>query len=460
MKKVRILSVLIAVITLLTLCACKPEGGDPAQSSGNSVQTTSSDGTTASNHTTSKPEPTKAPDTSAEKPESSAQPEQTFATPAVVDGVYQLSTLDDLFWFMKDGPRDGKYALVSDIVFNDTANMAEWSIEKQPENKWNPVGMEDTPFTGTFNGNNHKISGLYILGAGNVGLFGVCSGATIENIIIESGIVYSTGSKNGAFIGAYDGESNVIRNCVNCANVFGSTYVGGIVGSYAKNPSYITVENCVNRGNVTGTKATNAIYAGGIIASAIGTQIKSCANLGTVMAGNVNEPDTYSSSGCALVGGIAAVMGGSQTTEDLISNCYNAGVVISCNAGANSGTAAAGGIVGRMNGTNETCKIENCYSTANVYTLSADSVQVSATCATKKDNDYVTNTYTNGKVLVWNTTTENTNAFTPSCKPGPVGSGIGAVSAMNFDPLVWTDTPDREPILSAVPAEYQTPIAN
>ena len=131
MKNIRILSLVIAAITLLTLCACNP-GGTPAQSSADPAETTATPTEQTSASTTQAPETTKNPETT-KAPEISTEPEQTYATPATVDGVYQLSTIDDLFWFMEDGPRDGKYALTNDIVFNDVANIAEWSIENPLE---------------------------------------------------------------------------------------------------------------------------------------------------------------------------------------------------------------------------------------------------------------------------------------------------------------------------------------
>ncbi|MDD6260980.1 MAG: hypothetical protein PUA74_07855 [Clostridiales bacterium] len=144
MKKIRILSLVIAAITLLTLCACNPGGNTPAQSSADPAETTATPPEQTSASTTKAPETTKKPETT-KAPEISTEPEQTYATPATVDGVYQLSTVDDLFWFMEDGPRDGKYALVNDIVFNDVANIAEWSIENQPKNVWNPIGNTFAP---------------------------------------------------------------------------------------------------------------------------------------------------------------------------------------------------------------------------------------------------------------------------------------------------------------------------
>ena len=51
-----------------------------------------------------------------------------------------------------------------------------------------PIGTEDTPFAGTFDGASKNISGLMIEGClNNVGLFGYCSkGSRLENIAVGS----------------------------------------------------------------------------------------------------------------------------------------------------------------------------------------------------------------------------------------------------------------------------------
>ena len=45
-----------------------------------------------------------------------------------------------------------------------------------------PIGTETASYTGTFNGNNHNISGLSVSGSDYVGLFGYVNGATIQSI--------------------------------------------------------------------------------------------------------------------------------------------------------------------------------------------------------------------------------------------------------------------------------------
>ena len=84
--------------------------------------------------------------------------------------------------------------------------------------KWTPIGKEVCPFSGIFEGNNHKISNLKIEGNADdekyQGLFGYNKG-TIENLGIESGTitVYST---TGAIAG-YNGGN--IEGCYNNAEI-------------------------------------------------------------------------------------------------------------------------------------------------------------------------------------------------------------------------------------------------
>ena len=308
---------------------------------------------------------------------------------------------------------------------------------------------------GSFNGAGHTISGLYVFGVGETGLFGYINGATIENLIIGKGLVCSYDSNIGSVVGVFNGEGNVIRGCVNYANVTGNAYVGGIAGKYnSSSTARLTIENCANHGNVTATKKSNALYVGGIIPAVVGVQLKSCANFGTVSAGVVGD-DSYAASGCAIIGGITGVMSGSGGDASII-ECYNKGNVISCNSGANNGTSAAAGIVGRMNAANgAACTIKNCYSTGNVYTLTADSKELSASCSTKSGDDYAENVYASGKVLVWNTETENKNATVPACGAPEVSLGTGACDAMNLGTDAWSDASDNTPILKGIPAEHQ-----
>lgn len=144
---------------------------------------------------------------------------------------------------------------------------------------WTPIGIDKTnSFIGTFNGNNHKIKGLYIkaniLGAG---LFGRVNG-NIKDLEINSGYIEGE-NLTGAIAGALDAGSienckNInttvkasksstggivgqatatVKNCYNSGTVTGGNMqTGGIVGHLASLNSAVIIEDCVNEGNITG----------------------------------------------------------------------------------------------------------------------------------------------------------------------------------------------------------------
>lgn len=462
MKTKRIFAVTLVLAMLAVLCACNTTGSGDGSST--PAATTPAPAASSSDVVTDAPTSPVTEKPATEAPAVSTAPETTAApaieAPAQIDGVYQIGSVDDLMWISSNGPRDGKYVLTADIEFNLTEGYEKWSIDNQPKNAFVPIGNQVIPFTGSFDGAGHVITGLYVFGPEFTGMFGYINGAVIENLVIGEGLICSADSNVGAFFGGFDGEGNIIRGCVNYANVIGNAYVGGIAGKYASSASArLTIENCVNHGNVTATKKSHALYVGGIIPAIVGVQVKSCANFGTVSAGIVGDA-SYAEKGCAIIGGIAGVMSGSGGDASVI-DCYNKGDVISCNAGANNGTSAIAGIIGRMNSAPDgfTCVIKNCYSTGNVYVMSPDSRELSASCSTKSGDDYAENVYASGKVLIWNTETENTNATVPACGAPEVNIGIGASTAMNFGSDAWEDTMDNTPILKGISAAHQNTVA-
>jgi len=188
-----------------------------------------------------------------------------------LSGQIQISTCNDLQNIKNNvsgGFVVGNYILTNNIDCSATTT-------------WNgglgfmPVGNTSKPFNGTFNGNNHTISNLYINRPTEdyVGLFGYSNGSYISNIglvnvnvngkdftgglvgYIKYGIVsnsYSTGKINGSgtlggLVG-YIGTGN-ISNSYSISNVTGSNFhVGGLVG-YIEETS---ISNSYVAGRVTG----------------------------------------------------------------------------------------------------------------------------------------------------------------------------------------------------------------
>ena len=242
----------------------------------------------------------------------------TFNTPMTGSGTkndpYQISTAAQLKRFRdivngSNGQTTNHGAcavLTNDIVLNDGTFAEDGSYTPGPSGKtaeeWTPIGKytndnDNTPYTGTFDGQGHTIKGLYVNSASDtcVGLFGYLEGAAVRNLTVDG-------------------------------YVQGRNAAGGIVG-YASNAA---IENCSNHCSVTGSSTSKI---GGIAGLNVdGAKIIDCYNVGTIRNSNVFE----------ACGGI--VWGNAGT----VSNCYNVGTI--------SGNVYDGEIVGNNTGT-----VENCY---------------------------------------------------------------------------------------------------
>lgn len=176
----------------------------------------------------------------------------------------------------------------------------------------------NSPFRGTFDGNGHKISNLYVNRADKAGLFASIYGATIKNLTVEGTVVGS--SSNGADptgVGGIVGFSSsqiLIENCVSNVNVSSSCEnTGGICG-YVNDVDSV-IRNCVNIGNIE----SDSDKTGGI--SGNPEIVYNCANFGAV-------------SRKSNVAGIAGY------TEKDVSLCYNAGVIYASDGAASAAAIA------------------------------------------------------------------------------------------------------------------------
>ncbi|MDO4544033.1 MAG: InlB B-repeat-containing protein [Clostridia bacterium] len=220
----------------------------------------------------------------------------------------------------------GKYfKLTADIVLNDASNRQSWgSLDDNdeviaPANAWTPIGA-GSYFSGNFDGNYKTVSGVYINGGGNLGLFGACYGATIQSVGVAESFISGSFSVGGV-VGSTHFNSTV-TNCFNAGTVSGTgNQIGGVVGNH----SVSNITNCFNSGTVSGDR-----YVGGVVGNNAGS-IANCYNSGTV-------------SGNDRVGGVVG------WNSDSISTCYNAGNIIS-----------EGTVVGGVVGLNGGATVTNCY---------------------------------------------------------------------------------------------------
>ena len=188
--------------------------------------------------------------------------EGSATAPFLIHGAEDLVTLEKIV-NGKKGNYDSSAKLTADIDLS--------SVCGETIGNWTPIGTGDYPYKGTFDGDGHKISNLYINSTTSFqGLFGDNYG-TIKNLTI-SGYVRSTGTCVGGVVGCNEGH---ISNCTNLCSVSGAWTVGGIAGDSqgwdgnAEIEWETTITNCTNKGIINLTQNTNYTNYYGSIAGAI-----------------------------------------------------------------------------------------------------------------------------------------------------------------------------------------------
>jgi len=249
-----------------------------------------------------------------------------------VGDVYSISNGAELAWVASQvniGTNNfsGKTInLTADIVLNENAqNYAIWGSFR-PSNTWTAIGNDTYQFSGTFDGQGHTVSGVYInIIASSQGFFGRSSG-----IIKNVGVVNSYIRGNTA-VGGVVGLNNggTVTNCYNTGILNATSYrVGGVVGY---NFSSAITTNCYNTGAVTGISN----YVGGVVGSNKQGTILNCYNTGTV-------------SGVSYVGGVVGT-----NDAGTITNSYYYG----CDAGI-GGTGASQDGTTKFNATIDKSSVE------------------------------------------------------------------------------------------------------
>ncbi len=245
-------------------------------------------------------------------------------------GYYLIGSADDLEWFaeaVNGGQTTIKGKLTENIEFNGSDS-----------NQWTPIGNDSNIYTGTFDGGNHTISGLYVNDSTKeyVGLFG-CSGGTIQNVGVVDctfngktnigGICgkntisvtncYVTGKLSGSYVGGISGtNTNSITKCYTSATISGTDNLGGISGRNAG-----TTNNCYSTSTLSGTSQ----YVGGISGYNSST-ISNCYATGTVSLSS-----TY--------GSVGSICGHSSTSS--VRNSYYLSGTAGKGIGTGLGTSTA-----------------------------------------------------------------------------------------------------------------------
>lgn len=172
---------------------------------------------------------------------------------ADADGVYHVSTGAQLAYLAQVVNEKGK-KFTSRIVLDNDIDLGAFD--------WTPIGNKTNYFAGAFDGQGHKVTGLYIddPDLAYAGLFGYVQGlstspASVSNLTVE-GFVAST--KNvGGVAGCLHNYASLSK-CANTASVKGNSYVGGVVGYFSGSTS-ASIANCYNEGDVSGASSVGGV---------------------------------------------------------------------------------------------------------------------------------------------------------------------------------------------------------
>ena len=169
---------------------------------------------------------------------------QTTITPTTPsqdgDGYYLIGTAAELYGFaelVNNGNATANAKLTADIVVNEHVLAANGEANTGDFVQWTPIGndyFEDKVYSGTFDGQGHTVSGLYVSGNGwNVGFVGRVSGtAVVKNLGIVDSYFSSSNNFLGSIVGGVANNSSVtLANVYSTSTVKGENYIGGLVGS-------------------------------------------------------------------------------------------------------------------------------------------------------------------------------------------------------------------------------------
>ncbi len=310
--------------------------------------------------------------------------------------------------------RSANYVLYTDLKFGEADH-----------NRIN-IGSGKHPFTGTFDGQGHTITGLWgdAQVALNNGLFGVMKGATVKNVVIK-GADYRS-NQYGGILAAQAIDSTIqnvtiINSSCKVASLgaviglitTGGLYGGALVG-YAQNTKIYNCESRDTKVYVDTTGGVQALggdgmYMGGLVGW---LEDGSILEYSRVIGGSVST-EYYVAVGALAAnnlyaGGVVGCLDGDDARKAQVLDCFSSANVNykgECYVSVGAGLSGyAGGIAARVSGSNYA--MERCHYAGNIHGRLVNSILVlpivvmedyylGGVAGTVKDTTYITDCYFN-----------------------------------------------------------------
>ena len=196
----------------------------------------------------------------------------TEADPYIINNGAQLSYLAKLTNANGNLTKGRYYKLDADISLNaDSVLTKEYDLNGTPTNIWEPIGKDgDHYFQGVFDGNDHKVSGVYIPSGDRAAFINYAKNATVCNLSLID--TYVAGNYSSALVNTTTAtDTTIISRCFVEAfiNASGRYYrSSGLVHDFGTKTG---MENCYATGRL------EAGYKAGLIYSmSSGSKVRNC----------------------------------------------------------------------------------------------------------------------------------------------------------------------------------------
>ena len=254
------------------------------------------------------------------------------------DSIYYIGTPEELIEFAKitrQGIYDCSACLTADIDLTGY------------NGQFQPIGSKNIPFMGSFDGQNHRITGFDMTAtAGMAGFFGKVMNADIRNFRIEGHLVCA-GASNGAIAYAEGSTiTNVHSSLIIDVPRSGVSHTAGVLGECQNGCS---VSRCSYSGTLT-VDGDNYDCFGGVCGYTNIAIFENCANYGTI---RFSRQDCYA-------GGVIGYINNKSCQGP--HNCLNVGQVIYTGQGS---PLYGGAIVGLLRNFNADLFGENYWQTGS-----------------------------------------------------------------------------------------------